>query len=505
MSNPKTESEENIKSDSKPVLEQKKEKTFAAFYGSKLFVKCFGWFILITLINTILISVYGYFYYFKPAKEEFKRFAEKLLQNNGQQMVETYEKQGNLNLAKFRGPGNYWLYSENLEILFDGMQKNDFRGRDLGHFKTKYLNFYKNNIEKISHFAGDLLNEAGTKAIKINDECFYGCQLMSDNGKKYAAIIHIPKDGAEHRRFFFINQAKNVFPLIILVCAVLCFVMARHLAKPIIELQEASRKFAKGDFSQKITKKSMNRYDEIGDLASDFNNMAERIESGINNQKRLFNDISHELRSPLARMQVGLELLQMKVKDSEKPLVERLEKDVNRMNALIGEVLQFSKLENKEMGAAKEEINLAKSLEDVCSDAEFEGNNNHKGVRLNIKKDAVIKGNVVLIERAFENIIRNGLRFTPENTLVEVSLDIIGGNAVIQVADHGPGIPEEDIKKIFEPFYCVKPDRNPQNGGIGLGLPIALRAIELHNGTIKMENCTEGGLLVTIELPLENN
>ena len=554
MSNQKTEAEDNSKSYSKPVLEQKKEKTFAAFYGSKLFVKCFGWFILITLINTILVSVYGYFYYFKPAKEEYKRFAEKLLQNNGQQMVETYEKQGNLNLAKFRGPGNYWLYNENLEILFDGMQKNGFGSREFGHFnpnlpgrpegfppppppgqdiksnegpkhvlntnsrptieakpskiqlfKIKYQNFYKNNIEKISHFAGDLLNEAGTKALKINDEFFYGCQLTSDNGKKYAAIIHIPKDGSEHRRFFFINQAKSVFPLIILVCAVLCFVMARHLAKPIIELQEASRKFARGDFSQKITKKSMDRYDEIGDLASDFNDMAERIESGINNQKRLFNDISHELRSPLARMQVGLELLQMKVKDSEKPLVERLEKDVNRMNALIGEVLQFSKLENKEMGAAKEEINLAKSLEDVCSDAEFEGNNNHKGVRLNIKKDAVIKGNVVLIERAFENIIRNGLRFTPENTLVEVSLDVIDNKAVIKIADHGPGIPESDINKIFEPFYCVKPDRNPQNGGIGLGLPIALRAIELHNGTIKMENRTEGGLLVTIELPLENN
>ncbi len=606
MSNQKTESEEKPISDNNSALMQKKGKTFVAFYGSKLFVKCFGWFILITLINTFLVSVYGYFYYFKPAKEEFKRFAEKLLQNNGQQMIETYEKQGNLNLAKFRGPGNFWLYNENLDVLFDGIQKDDFYNRDLkpfapnppekhdifppppppdedlnssidlkqsltpeprprpedrhnnillskppqysvfnrrplpedkyrsepisrvkpfenkvftpikhntievkspkNHlFRIKYQNFYKNNTEKITSFAGDLLNKAGTSVLKINDECFYGCQLLNDNGKKYAAIIHIPKEGPEHSKFLFIDQAKNVFPLIVLVCAVLCFVMARYLARPIIELQEASRKFAKGDFSQKITKKTMNRYDEIGDLASDFNNMAERIESGINNQKRLFNDISHELRSPLARMQVGLELLQMKVKDSEKPLVERLEKDVNRMNALIGEVLQFSKLENKEIGTAKEEINLAKSLEDVCCDAEFEGHNNHKGVRLDIRKTAFIKGNTVLIERAFENIIRNGLRFTPENSLVEVSLDVVDNKASIKVSDHGPGIPESDIKKIFEPFYCVKPDRNPQNGGIGLGLPIALRAIELHNGTIKMENRSEGGLLVSIELPLDNN
>ena len=562
MSNQKTESTENPKSENQNIVN--KEKTFAAFYGSKLFVKCFGWFILITLINTILISVYGYYYHFKPAREEFEKIAERILQNNGQLMVENYEKHGMLKNARYRVPGNLWLYNEKLELLFDGMHKNekkvgpstdnmprpDFkpipgiipkpepmpfpesihgpepmpgpepkpmsapmpRPRPLDNekvrldpFKFKYQTFYKNNIDKVYAFAGSLLNKTGTDILKIDDECFFGCQLMSDEGKKYVAIIHIPKERTGHNRFLFIDQAKNVFPLIVLVCAVLCFVMARYLARPIVELQEASRKFAKGDFSHKITKKSMNRYDEIGDLASDFNDMAERIEMGINSQKRLFNDISHELRSPLARMQVGLELLQMKVKDSEKPLVERLEKDINRMNALIGEVLQFSKLENKEIGAAKEEISLSKSLEDVCSDAEFEGNNNHKGVRLDIKKDAVIKGNTVLIERAFENIIRNGLRFTPENTLVEVSLDVIGSNAVIKIVDHGPGIPESDIKKIFEPFYCVKPDRNPQNGGIGLGLPIALRAVELHNGTIKMENRSEGGLLVTIELPLENN
>lgn len=579
MSNQKTEPEEKNKSENQNKVneEDKKEKTFFAFYGSKLFVKCFGWFILITLVNTILISVYGYYYHFKPAREEFERIAEKILQNNGQLMVENYEKYGTLKNAKFRGPGNLWVYNEKLELLFDGMKNNEMEVGPLAEdrhrpepvprprpmpfpkdtprpepmprtgllplpetlqrpdsmqrpgpfindrirpepfkpievkspknqlFKFKYQTFYKNNIDKVYAFAGSLLNKTGTDILKIDDECFFGCQLLSDDGKKYVAIIHIPNERSRHNRFLFIDQAKNVFPIIVLVCAVLCFVMARYLARPIVELQEASRKFAKGDFSQKITKKSMNRYDEIGDLASDFNDMAERIELGINSQKRLFNDISHELRSPLARMQVGLELLQMKVKDSEKPLVERLEKDINRMNALIGEVLQFSKLENKEVGAVKEELSLAKSLEAVCSDAEFEGNNNRKGVRLDIKKDAVIKGNTVLIERAFENIIRNGLRFTPENTLVEVSLDVVGSNAVIQVADHGPGIPESDIKKIFEPFYCVKPDRNPQNGGIGLGLPIALRAVELHNGTIKMENRSEGSLLVTIELPLENN
>ena len=612
MSNPKIDVTEN----NNPEKSHLAKKT-AAFYGSKLFVKCFGWFILITIINSILVLIYGYFFYFKPAREEFERIAEKILQNNGQMMVETYEKQGNLYFTKFRGLGNFWLYNENLEVLFEGSKNNnldepkpplkpinsffdrpDYPGMKPGYdkffppippelrnnpnnqhqydltprpkprdvfepkpqnsddkedsvfgkrplplpdetYKSEFMQkplpkdrfrnrpikpktievkppqnqlirirfqkFYKDNSSKIHDFAKSLLVKSGTNICKIEDEVFFGCQLLSDNGNKYVGIIHIPKDVPGQNRYFFLDKAKNVLPLILLVCAILCFIMARYLAKPIIELQEASRKFAMGDFSQKITKMSMNRYDEIGDLASDFNNMAEKIEAGINSQKRLFNDISHELRSPLARMQVGIELLQLKVRDSEKPLVGRLEKDVNRMNALIEEVLQFSKLEIKQIETSDEEISLEKALEDVCTDAEFEGKTNHRGVTLNIKEDIVIKGNSALIERAFENIIRNALRFTPDNSVVEVSLEKIDGNAVVKIADHGPGVPEEEINKIFAPFYCINSDRNPQKGGIGLGLSIALRAIKVHNGTIKMSNRPEGGLLATIILPIESS
>ena len=286
------------------------------------------------------------------------------------------------------------------------------------------------------------------------------------------------------------------------------FVVADDCAKSLINtrgfrVEILHSDYRKGDFSHKITKEAMARYDEIGDLASDFNNMASKIEALINSQRRLFNDISHELRSPLARMQVGIELLQMKVPESEKPLVERLNKDVNRMNALIEEVLQFSKLENKQISGPSEEVNLAKALENVCADAEFENKNKHKGVRLEIKQECSIKGNSVLLERAFENIIRNGLRFTPENSIVEVSLEKIDNKAIINISDQGPGVPDNQINKIFDPFYCIKTDRNPQQGGIGLGLCIALKAVQIHNGSIKISNKPQGGLLATIELPLE--
>ena len=552
MSNQKTDIKDTIDlSEKKSLTEEDKSSTIYTFYGSKLFVKCFGWFIFITFINILLAVAFGYFYHYRPAREEFERIASRILENNGQLMVESYEKHGNLSSAKFRGPGNFWLFDENLNKLFEGSESNRF-GPNIGKeppnislepplptekkheiekrpeiytnsrfkkgfnkttievkppqnqsLRLKYKQFYKDNSDKVLNFAKTLLDKTETSLLKIDTENFFGCQILSDDGNKYIAIIHIPSEMPGTNKDIFFVQARDMFPLLLIVCAILCFLMARYLAKPIVELQEASRRFANGDFSKKTIKSAMTRYDEIGDLANDFNNMAERLEAGINSQKRLFHDISHELRSPLARMQVGIELLQMKVPDSEKSLVERLEKDVTRMNVLIEEVLQFSKLENKQISGPVEEVELGKALENVCSDAEFESKNKHKGVRLEIKQDCLIKGNIALIERAFENIIRNGLRFTPENTFVEVSLERINNNAVIKIGDHGPGVPEDQIERIFAPFYCIKSDRNPQNGGIGLGLSIALKAIQVHNGNIKISNKKEGGLLVTITLPIE--
>ncbi len=574
MSNQKIDSQNNEIDDSKQLsaLKVKPSKASYTFYGSKLFVQCFGWFIFITFINIVLASTFVYFYHYRPAKDKFDRISSRFLQNNGQLMMETYEKQGSLSFFRFRGPGNFWLFDEKLNKIFDGVNKDymdfippnkpisendslkpsvfnpppipgrnpdfsrnnepykDFRPNDIEHFgpkppplpkedkekitievkaiqnqlsREKYINLYKANESKILDFAKSLLNSKETNTLKIDDENLLGCLLISDTNKKYVAIIHVPRDIPEQRKEIFINQAKNMLPFFIIICAILCFLMARYLAKPIVELQEASQKFANGDFSHKITNEAMARYDEIGDLASDFNNMASKIEALINSQKRLFNDISHELRSPLARMQVGIELLQMKVPDSEKSLVERLNKDVNRMNALIEEVLQFYKLENKQISGPTEEVDLGKALENVCADAEFESKNKHKGVLLEIKQDCSIKGNSILLERAFENIIRNALRFTPENSAVEVSLEKNGNKAKIIIGDHGPGVPDDQLKKIFDPFYCIKADRNPQNGGIGLGLSIALKAVQVHNGNINMSNRDDGGLLATIELPLE--
>lgn len=507
----------------------------SAFYGSKLFIKIFFWFCFTTITALSLAAGYVYCWHYKPAREEFMNITMEILQDNGKIMVDAYEQQGIKALEKFKGPGNSWLFNEELEDVFEQIpgKKNYFKQKNgetakLGgvksnasssvkyesgnHYKLifknyvrkEYEGFYKANQIQILNFAKRLFEEKKNDILAICKENFVGCQFASESGKKYVAIVHVPKKIPGHESFLFFNSVIDMMPIFILIYAILCFAIARYLAKPIIELKTASRKFAKGDFSVKISEWSKGRRDELGDLAIDFNDMAEKIESGINSQRRLFNDISHELRSPLARMQVSIELLQMKLGGSEKSLIGRLEKDINRMNALIGELLQFSKLENKEIGCCAEEVELGKALEEVCSDAEFEGRVNRKRVRLEIKQKAVVKGNSDLLERAFENIIRNALRFTPENSVVEVSLDKSADKAVVVIADQGPGVPEEEMTKVFAPFYCVKLDRNPQVGGIGLGLSIALRAVQLHKGSITMENRPEGGLAVTIELPVSS-
>lgn len=504
------------------------EQSFA-FYGSKLFVKFFAWICATTLITVLLATIYGYFCHFKPMRDEFVSITSEMLHNYGQNLVQTYETDPEARLRLHKGFGRNWLFDSNLNNLLtnysgshENKQNSSLWDTNSLHFSTskdkksdyvqqrlrftfnpfehKFKDFYVKNENKIKAIAQSLLKNDEEQYFKIDKEIFVGCQLTSESDNKYAILAHIPKPVSEQGKEFVFNKAIDLFPFFLLICGLLCFFMARYVVKPVVELREASHKFAKGDFSTHIIESSLSRGDELGDLAADFNDMAEKIELGINSQKRLFNDISHELRSPLARMQVALELLQMKASNSEKPLMDRLEKDINRMNALITEILNFSKLENRETGCSYEDIDLNKMLTSVCNDANFEGKTTNKNVKLIIKQNSHIKGISEILERAIENIIRNGLKYTPENSSVEVILDKCDGKPTIWIADHGPGVPQEEIEKIFAPFYRVNLDRNPQNGGIGLGLSIAQRAIQLHKGSIKMSNRPEGGLIAEIKL-----
>lgn len=316
------------------------------------------------------------------------------------------------------------------------------------------------------------------------------------------------------QRFVFINHWKRpqfssypdlstrflqVFG-IIFTAGLGCYALALYLTSPVAKVRSATQKFAAGDLQTRVGGSVGKRRDELSNLARDFDEMAERIESLITAEKRLTQDISHELRSPLARLNVALELARSRANPETESLLNRIETESLRLNEMIARLLTLSKLETNSNGFEKREVNLTKLFEQVAADADFEAQANDKSVKILQKADVKILGNESLLRSAIENVLRNAVRYTKENTGVEISLEKRDKNAIINVRDFGAGVPETEIEKLFRPFYRVNAARDRKSGGIGLGLAIAERAVHAHQGKIKARNL-ENGLLVEIILP----
>lgn len=299
--------------------------------------------------------------------------------------------------------------------------------------------------------------------------------------------------------FFPLSQGQVLRILaVILTAGLLCYALALYLTAPISKLSQATRKFAGGDLHTRL---DIKRRDELGDLSREFDRMAERIETLVTSEKRLTQDISHELRSPLARLNVALELARVKANPESQSLIERISTESNRLNEMISRLLVLSKLETGSENFEKHELNLTKIFEQVAADADFEAQGNGKSVKITQKDAVKVFGNETLLRSAIENVLRNAVRYTKDATAVDVKLARNGKTAIVSIRDRGAGVPEEDLEKLFRPFYRVSQARDRKSGGIGLGLAIAERAVHAHSGSIKAEN-TDEGLAVEIVLPL---
>lgn len=279
----------------------------------------------------------------------------------------------------------------------------------------------------------------------------------------------------------------------------LCYLLALYLTSPIRKLREATNKLAEGDLSTRVAGRIGNRRDELSDLARDFDEMAERIESLITSQQRLTRDISHELRSPLARMNVALEIAKQKAGGDSSPIIERIENESNRLNDMISRLLTLSKLESGAEEVERVRLNLAELVRDVAADADFEAQAKGKFVEVSKADSCAVMGSETLLRSAIENVLRNAVRYTADRTVVDVALTTENGHAVLSVSDHGGGVPEEELPNLFRPFYRVGEARERKTGGIGLGLAIAERAVKAHKGSITAKN-TRDGLAVEIVL-----
>ncbi len=283
--------------------------------------------------------------------------------------------------------------------------------------------------------------------------------------------------------------------LAVLVSGLVCFVLSRLMTRRIRTLQRASRRLAGGELDTRVEVREKGG-DETDELARDFNSMAGQLQARVQAQKRLLSDVSHELRSPLARLRIALALAQED--DAGTPThLARIEREAERLEELIGQLLSSQARD----APLDTQVDLLALLRQLCEDAGFEGQ--ERGVTIKFQSpldSATLVSRGDLLQKTFDNLLRNALAHSPRGSAVQVELRLNEGNWVATVADRGPGIPQDEIDAVFDEFYRVDSARARESGGYGLGLSIARRAVEQHGGTIRAEN-TAPGLRVTVALP----
>jgi two-component system sensor histidine kinase CpxA len=282
--------------------------------------------------------------------------------------------------------------------------------------------------------------------------------------------------------------------------------LTRQLTLPLRRLRQVTQQLARGDLSARVGEGLVHKTDEVADLARDVDRMAERIEGLVNSHQRLIRDVSHELRSPLARLNVALELARKSAGPGHTAPFDRIERESERLNELIGQLLMLTRLESESAMGKRADLDLAALVGEVVQDADFEARGHERRVVVAEAGPLLLNGNGELLRQALENLVRNAVRYTAEGTVVEISLrkKVSGGRswAHIQVRDRGPGVPEGELRDIFRPFYRVNDARDRQSGGAGVGLAISERAVRLHGGSLRAFNAPGGGLIMEMELPL---
>jgi two-component system sensor histidine kinase CpxA len=328
-------------------------------------------------------------------------------------------------------------------------------------------------------------------------------EITDENDHHYQMVAQFT--GARRARM----QFGFWFPrglLLLITSGIVCFVLARYLTAPIVRLRAAAQQFAGGELHARA-EVSGARKDEIGLVVNEFNRMAERIASLITMQRRLLTDISHELRSPLARLTIAIGLLRKKTGPDAAPMLDRVEREAERLDQMIGELLTLSSFESGQNRFPSAEFSFADIVAEVADDADYEARDRGCHVRVQVDQDCRLSGNPELLHRAVENVVRNAVRYTAPYSTVDMTLQADTHNphpvALLRVRDHGPGVPETETKNIFQPFYRLADARDRQSGGTGLGLAISEKAVRLHGGDICATNASDGGLVVEIRIPMQ--
>lgn len=282
------------------------------------------------------------------------------------------------------------------------------------------------------------------------------------------------------------------------VSGVMAMVLAWSITRPIARLRRVSRQLAGGSLDARVGGAVNKRADELGDLGRDFDEMAERLQQLVSAQQRLLSNVSHELRSPLTRLQVALGIVRQKAPSDLETALSRIERESDRLESLIAQVLKLSRFENEMQHLQPTQLQLDDLIRQVSEDARFESKARNILITDQIENTVNTWGDPQLLHSAIDNVVRNALRFSPENGELSIRLSTDKIEALIEICDQGPGVPEDKLERLFDPFYRL----DQSNSGAGLGLNIARHAVTAHKGDIRAFNRPEGGLCVRIRLPL---
>lgn len=458
-----------------------------------LFVKIFLWFWLASIL--IIVSTFALFSLFRPfepLREDGRNIRR--LAYTGSRAVGVLERRGADALKEFihrreeRRRGHHiFLFDKNSRPVTGREAPPDIRG------------------------LAARARESGVTEFQRRDKNILVAQTVyGKDGSYYIMVGELPgrRRVPPFSRIFSSRFMGMRLLAIFIVASVFCYWLARYLTAPARTLKTATRKLASGDLKARVGKSLGGRRDELADLGKDFDVMAEQIESLITSQNRLLRDISHELRSPLARLNVALELARRQSGKEAGESLDRIEREAERLNHLIGQLRTLTLLESRTDIMDKETVNLSVLVKSVSEDAAFEAESAGRSVETELSDDIRVEGSEELLRRAIENVVRNAVRYTGEGTAVDITLKRVQLNgaefAVLTVHDRGPGVPEEALACLFSPFYRVAESRDRQSGGMGIGLAITDRAVRLHGGKVEAENALDGGLIIRLYLPVMN-
>lgn len=331
--------------------------------------------------------------------------------------------------------------------------------------------------------------------------------LVGANGETYHVVVGPVRQSP--RLFGELEQPgvpAATLLLALVVSGVICFLLARYLAAPVDRLRHAMRRMAGGDLDVRVSQGMKGRQDDLGLLATDLDTMAERVRNLLETKQQLLRDVSHELRSPLARLQLALSLARRQDNPAERHL-ERVACEADRLEHLIARTLKLARLERPAGSLEHIRVDIGELLKNIAEDVAIEADAHGCSIGVQSEDGLEVSGDRELLRSSFENIIRNAVRYSPPGAQVGITARRMKGPTQdeecveVIVYDQGPGVPEKDLELIFEPFYRVDAARDRAGGGEGLGLAIAARAVALHHGVIEARNLQSGGLVVSVTLP----